>query len=265
MRLRKWAGAGWTYVLIIWRAKHAPGWISAIAAVAAIPVACTIAGANVPGADTRKSDQSTAVVKQSVGRPDGAEQSPDIQSGVESKCRDYSRGSSLPCASGEAALVFAGVCDVKDFLLANGIDPTVNSLGLESRVVAAHCLVRPDAVARTGGASAVTLVSLKAETIAPSLRQCARAGGSPTVSCATAHELEWVGEWQAVNGPTGLMDCRRSASEYTKNSLTDPSSDLQFALISGNRGSIPMIRCAVGPRTGSLTTSLWGIGNSAFR
>lgn len=161
-----------------------------------------------------------------------------------SQCVDVDSGANVNCAAASAGLVLAlGTCDEGAALAAWGVDETLESLLVEVRTVGDRCVAQPSAEASAAGARAEDLDAVSSGTIAPTLRECARSGGSPLVSCAEPHELEWVGPWSDDGVATASDICQRAAKDYASNSFAGSSPLTVQWLIAERADGVQEFRC----------------------
>lgn len=161
-----------------------------------------------------------------------------------SPCVDVDSGASVGCGATSAGLVLAlGSCDEGAALAAWGVDETLESLLVEVRPVGELCVAQPFTEAVAAGARAEDLVAVSTGTIAPALRECARSGGSPLVSCAEPHELEWVGPWRDDGVATARDTCQRAAKDYANNSFAGSSPLTVQWLIAERADGVQLFRC----------------------
>jgi hypothetical protein len=182
---------------------------------------------------------------------------------VGDSCRDSGGVAVVACATPGSRLVVSGTeCAQGAVLRSWGLDPEVEQLRLDVRLVAGTCTVGGANLSGSQAVEAADLIAAAGGRISPDLRTCARLGGQPEVACNTPHELEWTSPWSRRDETKEVLSgqCHDIGTRYTDRTLAE-NGELTAPLILATRGTVPYYRCAI-RSTGVLNGSVRKLGSS---
>lgn len=178
-------------------------------------------------------------------------------------CGSPISGESMDCfASGSAALIEADPCDMVGVFQAWGLDATLDALDLSVSARSGKCWVGPGKLSAQAGAHADDVLEVANGAVADSLRQCARGNGMAAASCATPHEVEWIGAWfPRVATDDATERCRQRTVAYTRMTVAGLENRLVAGFAERQVGAAREMRCLVRVEGVSLNGSLRDLKN----
>jgi len=182
-------------------------------------------------------------------------------------CVDPTSGAGRDCSDPQAAALVQGPdCQLPRIITTWGLQPDLDSLLLSAtRTSTGQCVVAPAAQARQAGATALTVLEAQSGTVSPALRSCSRTGGQVGTSCASRHELEWVGDWQPERPGVKPGDaCVESSSRYSGSSVRSGAGGLVATAYFARFGAATRFRCAVGADGVTLVGSVRNLHGAAL-
>jgi hypothetical protein len=227
------------------------GLAGVLATLATIPVAIWIANADEEPPETQSAVTSTPeLVPQSRGTRD------DLGPTGTSACvGDDGLPTLCSAASAWLRVPSAQECSPAGAVVALGLDPEIEQVALESKVVDGSCAARPLNRSLTADA----LAAAKEGSIVAGLRICQAGPSSVEIACDEPHLVEWTSTWLPKTADAETA-CRTQGRKYTDRVLDGINQPLLavFATTTVKEGTF--VRCAI-QSSEVLVGSVRSIGN----
>jgi hypothetical protein len=231
-------------------------WLQLVVAVLALAVGVTAIAVTINLSSNSGNGPDTADLPSLVPATGTLPSSPSSAAGTASPCRTAG-GRPVSCAAADSwLLVRSDECETAAVQRVLGNQPDLRPLLIEVSNTDYGCLARPNALARSIGASTVQLTSRLNGPI-PELTECGLDGGQVIVACSQSHTIEMVGAWTSpMDGR--MPSCAGQASDYSDRNLV-ADSELKVLVLQARNSTF---RCAIAlQRDGrEVEQSVWSLG-----